>query len=471
MREITIKITDNGVTQELYYIGDKTIYVKQAGQADKIYYAVKDHLGSIMKLVDNNGTTVFEASYDPWGKQTVTNNTFKFHRGFTGHEHLPEFNLINMNGRMYDPILGRFLSPDPFVQMPDFSQSFNRYSYCINNPLRYTDPGGEWFGIDDLLVGAGGFIFGYLSHGISTGNWGWNAVGAGGLGAASAWLGYNTAGLASGAITNSTWNYMGSMAINTVANQVMPSMYVPIGNNFGIGVSPAFGWGGNGLTGGFNFTGTYTNGDFAISGGFGLGNAGNSLHGGITYYDRPNDQYFSYYANYFGKDAKGHNQLVGGLGYRKDEFSLRIENDVFAFGGQDRWRTSAVELGFGNFILGTNVYTNDPKGEAIAAGIDPKKAVDYSGESNLWGPNTGERGAWKNGQVIRAPLYVGIRNGRQTVRFGYSHPAIQDATQNFVHRYVFFGRQNYYNRYNDFEGGARGRWYGYSGYYNPFTLY
>jgi hypothetical protein len=47
-----------------------------------------------------------------------------------------------MNGRVYDPVLGRFLSPDPYVQQPDFSQSLNRYSYCLNNPLIYTDPSG-----------------------------------------------------------------------------------------------------------------------------------------------------------------------------------------------------------------------------------------------------------------------------------------------------------------------------------------
>ena len=70
-------------------------------------------------------------------------NTFKFHRGYTGHEHLPEFQLINMNGRMYDPIVGRFLSPDPFVADGTFSQDYNRYSYCLNNPLIYTDPSGE----------------------------------------------------------------------------------------------------------------------------------------------------------------------------------------------------------------------------------------------------------------------------------------------------------------------------------------
>ncbi len=70
---------------------------------------------------------------------------------------LPEFGLINMNGRVYDPSLGRFLSPDSYVQMPDNTQSFNRYSYCINNPLKYVDPSGELFGIDDILIAFAAF--------------------------------------------------------------------------------------------------------------------------------------------------------------------------------------------------------------------------------------------------------------------------------------------------------------------------
>ena len=66
-------------------------------------------------------------------------------RGYTGHEHLAWFGLVNMNARLYDPLLGRFLSPDPYVQMPDFTQNFNRYSYCLNNPLVYVDENGELF--------------------------------------------------------------------------------------------------------------------------------------------------------------------------------------------------------------------------------------------------------------------------------------------------------------------------------------
>ena len=63
--------------------------------------------------------------------------------GYCGHEHMPAFNLLNMNARLYDPWTARFLSPDPYVQLPDFTQSLNRYSYCLNNPLKYFDPSGD----------------------------------------------------------------------------------------------------------------------------------------------------------------------------------------------------------------------------------------------------------------------------------------------------------------------------------------
>ena len=70
--------------------------------------------------------------------------------GYTGHEHLPWCGLVNMNARLYDPALGRFLSPDPEVQQPDGTQGFNRYTYCLNNPLRYVDLDGRYFRDDNL---------------------------------------------------------------------------------------------------------------------------------------------------------------------------------------------------------------------------------------------------------------------------------------------------------------------------------
>jgi RHS repeat-associated protein len=63
-------------------------------------------------------------------------------RGYTGHSMLGQMGLIHMNGRVQDAVTGRFLSPDPYVQDPGFTQSFNRYSYANNNPLTYYDPSG-----------------------------------------------------------------------------------------------------------------------------------------------------------------------------------------------------------------------------------------------------------------------------------------------------------------------------------------
>ena len=83
-----------------------------------------DNLGSILSILDRNGESVYEATYDVWGQQEVTLNEIGFHRGYTGHEMLPEFGIINMNGRLYDPMLGRFLSPDNYVQSPTNSQMY-----------------------------------------------------------------------------------------------------------------------------------------------------------------------------------------------------------------------------------------------------------------------------------------------------------------------------------------------------------
>jgi RHS repeat-associated protein len=206
----------------------------QALYAPKIYYVHPDHLGSIVKLTEGDGTTVFKASYDAWGKQKITTNTFMSYRGYTGHEHIPEFGLINMNGRMYDPVLGRFLSPDPYVQAPDFSQNFNRYSYCLNNPLKYTDPSGELFGIDDMLVitafayfGGMQANFGYTSgngtNPFNPGNWNWSSahtyIGmANGVIGGANMMGYSILPQVPGMITNGGLQAGMQLTINGIGN-------------------------------------------------------------------------------------------------------------------------------------------------------------------------------------------------------------------------------------------------------------
>lgn len=107
-----------------------------------LHYIHKDHLGSWTVISDDEGNIEQETRFDAWGNCQDSDHLL-FDRGFTGHEHLKGVNLINMNGRLYDPVTSSMISPDDNIQMPDFSQNINRYSYCMNNPLTYTDPDGS----------------------------------------------------------------------------------------------------------------------------------------------------------------------------------------------------------------------------------------------------------------------------------------------------------------------------------------
>lgn len=127
--------------------------VTGSNNAETTRYIYKDHLGSWTTITDDAGVILQELSFDAWGNlrspstwSGTYNGILLYDRGFTGHEHLFDFGLVNMNGRMYDPVMSSFLSVDNFIQNPGTSQNFNRYSYCMNNPLRYTDPSGELFG-------------------------------------------------------------------------------------------------------------------------------------------------------------------------------------------------------------------------------------------------------------------------------------------------------------------------------------
>ncbi|MBQ7691328.1 MAG: RHS repeat-associated core domain-containing protein [Muribaculaceae bacterium] len=126
-----------------------------------LHRVVRDHLGSIVAVTDSAGFVEQRLSYDAWGalRNPDTGAAYApgtaprlmlMGRGYIGHEHLPWFGLVNMNARLYDPAVARFLSPDPMVQRPDGTQGFNRYSYCLNNPLRYVDLDGRYFRGDNL---------------------------------------------------------------------------------------------------------------------------------------------------------------------------------------------------------------------------------------------------------------------------------------------------------------------------------
>jgi RHS repeat-associated protein len=191
-----------------------------------LYYLHRDHLGSVTTITNSSGAIVQELSYDAWGnlRNPYTwsgsfTGTPKFDRGFTGHEHHSHFGLINMNGRMYDPLMCSFLSVDNYVQAPDFSQSFNRYAYCLNNPLRYVDPSGEFVITTGVIIAAAAIIGagigtyqGYKTA-VSQGLTSWDMAGKmvlGGLigaasGAASAGVGVAVGGAVAAAGIGGFW--------------------------------------------------------------------------------------------------------------------------------------------------------------------------------------------------------------------------------------------------------------------------
>lgn len=117
-----------------------------------VRYILADRLGSGSVVVDEAGSLIATQNFDPFGASGSTVSV----AGFTGHEHDDDLKLINMRGRVYDPVLSRFLSPDPLTSTPFWSQGLNRYSYVSNNPLNLVDPSGYTATSSGPAVGGGG---------------------------------------------------------------------------------------------------------------------------------------------------------------------------------------------------------------------------------------------------------------------------------------------------------------------------
>lgn len=209
-------------------------------------------------ITDITGAIKEKRQFDAWGnivklEDGAGNALTAFvilDRGYTGHEHLLGVGLINMNGRLYDPILHRFLSPDNFVQDPTNTQNFNRYGYVLNNPLKYTDASGEFAWLIPALIG--GFS-NWIAHGAK---FSWEGLGYFGTGAIAGVLG---AGAASG-VTSIIGNGSGFIFGATVGAS----------GGFAGGFTGGFG---NALMGGSSF-------GSALGAGLGAGGIG-ALSGGL----------------------------------------------------------------------------------------------------------------------------------------------------------------------------------------------
>jgi RHS repeat-associated protein len=129
------------------------MHIENSDETVATRYFHKDHLGSIAVITSEAGAVLERLSYDAWGKRRYPNGsddpagsiTSQTSRGFTGHEELADVGLVHMNGRVYDPLLARFGTPDPMTESPFSTQGWNRYSYVGNSPLNFTDPSGYCF--------------------------------------------------------------------------------------------------------------------------------------------------------------------------------------------------------------------------------------------------------------------------------------------------------------------------------------
>lgn len=197
------RTTQGGVTHEVIYL--RGLYQRRDGthvyavpgveglvaevqwtdntSAEQIRYFLADRLGSPDTVVGAAGEVLERHKYDPFGQRRSSVNLTQDataplsggHVDYTGHELDDELGLVNMRGRMYDPRLGRFLSPDPVVVDMGRSQAFNAYAYVLNNPMKYTDPTGLYpqyvsttYGAPTTGMGVGtGMAFGYIPWALS----------------------------------------------------------------------------------------------------------------------------------------------------------------------------------------------------------------------------------------------------------------------------------------------------------------
>ncbi|HLO32463.1 MAG TPA: RHS repeat-associated core domain-containing protein [Anaerolineales bacterium] len=109
-----------------------------------LYYVLKDELGSASVVTDSTGATVGEDRFFPFGETRFTTGTMNTDKLFTGQREITGLGIYDYGARFYSPKLGRFLSADTIVPGYTNPQNLNRFSYTVNNPIRYTDPTGHW---------------------------------------------------------------------------------------------------------------------------------------------------------------------------------------------------------------------------------------------------------------------------------------------------------------------------------------
>jgi RHS repeat-associated protein len=230
-----------GVNTFVYYIplGANTIAIatKVNTAAPILQYGYTDYLGSILTVTNHTGAIIAEQNFDAWGRMRnpttwaytgLPTNPGWLYRGYTGHEHVKQFGLINMNGRMYDPVVGRMLSVDNYTH--NGTQGYNRYAYALNNPLRYGDPDGET--PVHLIAGLVGAVLGGVFNAAANwrpGDWQHNLASFG-VGALAGAITGVTGGIAAGAGTGAIAGMTGGAVGSAIGGVYLQTGNIVIGN-------------------------------------------------------------------------------------------------------------------------------------------------------------------------------------------------------------------------------------------------
>lgn len=178
-----IKDNTTGKEKHILFIGgtpyeSNIVYLKDYSESSSSFrFLHKDYIGSVLAISDGFGNKLEQRHYDAWGNfshlqigngailtgnalnQQLSTFNLVIDRGYTSHEHFAEVGIIHMNGRLYDPLLRRFLNADENIQDPTNTQNYNKYGYVMNNPLMYNDPSGEFIWWIPPLVAAVSELF------------------------------------------------------------------------------------------------------------------------------------------------------------------------------------------------------------------------------------------------------------------------------------------------------------------------
>lgn len=391
----------------------KTVKTKNLQPVNSNYYLHRDNLGSIIAITDaTTGAAIEKRYYDAWGNikmlvdtdqnvitdsQELADHTYFIDRGYTGHEHLWMVGLINMNARIYDPVLRRFLSPDNFVKNTLDTQSYDRYSYVYNNPLLYIDPSGNLAFLAFVAIGVAVAVVTKSIANMINGIPFWYGLGKAAVtGAVTAAISYGI-GYATSTIGGFSPAAMSTQeallsGLGQVIGAFLPSWELNLGDwTFSVGFSLALG---KGNSFGVNVGLSYSSGDFEMNFGFGISYFGNHAGSGSRGFEYRKSVMLGTKGTegnlgimlgtnfWSGIDGK---QQTGVIRFQSGDFSMSYENDGSPFGklglgnNNDTHRTAAMTLSIGDFNAGFNLYTGERSKSTYEEGNDENPGYNKYG--------------------------------------------------------------------------------------------